>query len=334
MDSSGPATKVLSIVGAGRSGTTILASILGEVPGVVAAGEIRWLWQRGVLEHRSCGCSEPPARCPVWSTVLGRILATPPDTDHARLPLVGEILRSQRELSSPRNRLRVIRSADGRGGTWLALDRMREVTEQVCAGLVEATHADVVVDTSKRAQEAAVWASLPSIDHYVLHIVRDPRAVAYSWRRRKPAGPGEVQRTMSTRRLLSSVKRWTENCLGAEMLRRQLPPHRWLFVRYEDFAAEPRPTVARMLELLSLSAHPPFDGDRTVTLGSNHIVAGNPSRFRTGPVRIRADTEWKREMTQRDQATVAALTLPLLVKYGYPLRIPRPGGPAAASTED
>lgn len=334
MDSPGPATKVLSIVGAGRSGTTILASILGEVPGVVAAGEIRWLWQRGVLEHRSCGCSEPPARCPVWSTVIERVLATPPDADLARLPLLGEILGRQTELDSPRNRLRVIRSADGRGGTWPALDRMREVAEQVCAGLVAATQADVVVDTSKRAQDAAVWAALRSVDHYVLHIVRDPRAVAFSWRRRKPAGPGEVERTMSSRRLLSSVKRWTENCLGAELLRRQLPPHRWLFVRYEDFAAAPRPTVARMLDLLSLSADPPFVGDRTVTLRTNHIVAGNPSRFRTGPVHVRADTEWKRAMTQRDQATVAALTLPLLVKYGYPLRIPRTRDAAAPSTGD
>src|SRR3712207_8311753 len=39
---------------------------------------------------------------------------------------------------------------------------------------------------SKRALDAAVLAALDTIDHYVLHIVRDPRAVAHSWRRAKP----------------------------------------------------------------------------------------------------------------------------------------------------
>src|SRR4051794_7526949 len=37
----GDQVTVLSVVGAGRSGTTVLASILGEVPGCAGAGEIR-----------------------------------------------------------------------------------------------------------------------------------------------------------------------------------------------------------------------------------------------------------------------------------------------------
>jgi hypothetical protein len=47
MSSPQTSLKVLSIVGAGRSGTTVLASILGEVGGFASAGELRWLWERG-----------------------------------------------------------------------------------------------------------------------------------------------------------------------------------------------------------------------------------------------------------------------------------------------
>jgi hypothetical protein len=60
---------VLSIVGPGRSGTTILASVLGEADGVVSVGELRWLWQRGVQERRSCGCGLPPDERPVWTGI-------------------------------------------------------------------------------------------------------------------------------------------------------------------------------------------------------------------------------------------------------------------------
>ena len=50
--------RVVSIVGPGRSGTTLLGEILGEVPGVFDAGELRWLWRRGLGEDRRCGCGE------------------------------------------------------------------------------------------------------------------------------------------------------------------------------------------------------------------------------------------------------------------------------------
>ena len=48
-------TVVLYIAGTGRSGSTVLANILGEVDGVFAAGEVRYLWQRGLKEGRLCG---------------------------------------------------------------------------------------------------------------------------------------------------------------------------------------------------------------------------------------------------------------------------------------
>ena len=43
------------------------------------------------------------------------------------------------------------------------------------------------------------------------------------------------------------MARWTENSLCAEVLRRYVPPERWMFLRYEDFAARPQETVAAIL---------------------------------------------------------------------------------------
>jgi len=198
---------------------------------------------------------------------------------------------------------------------------MKGVTEEVYSALVAATGARLVVDTSKRAQDAAILASIERVDHYVLHIVRDPRAVAFSWRRPKPVRPDSGDARMGTRRLLPSIARWVENCLGAELLRLQIPPSRWMSLRYEDFAAQPRGTVDRILAFVNLDERAPFLSDDTVVLGPNHIVAGNPSRFRRGPVRIVSDGEWTQKMSSRDQRLVAALTGPLLRRYRYPTRI-------------
>jgi hypothetical protein len=189
--------------------------------------------------------------------------------------------------------------------------------------IADVTGCRVIVDSSKRAQDAAVLAGLDGIDHYVLHMVRDPRAVVFSWQRRKTIRVAVETRDMATRGLLSSVLRWTENSLGAELLRRRIPRDRWMFLRYEDFAAAPRATVARIIEFLGEQADPPFLDDRNVVLGQNHTVAGNPNRFRTGPVTVSADDEWRRALPRRRQSAVRALTWPFLLRYGFPLRARR-----------
>ena len=51
--------KILNITGWGRSGSTILGSILGEIEGFFYAGEIRNIWNRVLLENRLCGCGVP-----------------------------------------------------------------------------------------------------------------------------------------------------------------------------------------------------------------------------------------------------------------------------------
>jgi hypothetical protein len=155
-------------------------------------------------------------------------------------------------------------------------------------------------------------------------MVRDPRAVVFSWQRRKTIRLAGDTRAMATRGLLSSVARWTENSVGAELLRPRVPEARWMFLRYEDFAAAPRDTVGRILGFLGEQTASPFVDDRTVVLDENHTVAGNPNRFRVGQVRIRLDDEWSRRMPRHRQLLVQALTWPMRRS----LRRSATGGPA------
>jgi hypothetical protein len=127
---------------------------------------------------------------------------------------------------------------------------------------------------------------------------------------------------MGTRSQRRTLMRWVENAAGAELLRRHVPADRWLFLRYEDFAAQPRIAVRRILDLLGEPADPPFTGDDTVLLGPNHNLSGNPNRFTTGQVRIVPDHEWSRQLSRRDQAVIEAATLPFLLRYSYPV-VPR-----------
>ncbi len=61
---------VLFITGWDRSGSTLLSRVLAEIPGVVAVGELHYLWERGVVEGRRCSCGETAPDCPLWGEVL------------------------------------------------------------------------------------------------------------------------------------------------------------------------------------------------------------------------------------------------------------------------
>ena len=65
-----PSVPVLYIAGSGRSGSTLLASVLGSVDGVFNAGELRYVWERGLADGALCACRKPVIECPVWTDVF------------------------------------------------------------------------------------------------------------------------------------------------------------------------------------------------------------------------------------------------------------------------
>jgi hypothetical protein len=309
--------KVLSLVGEGRSGSTVLAAILGEVDGFFDAGELHWVWGRSLVQQRPCGCGLPPAKCPIWSRVVEGTFGVPPEdqADGRGGEATAEVVADEREVVARRNRFRLLRGADGSGREWPALDRMRAVTGRLYANLGDVTGARVVVDASKRPEDAAVLAGVSSVDLYVLHIVRDPRAVVFSWSRVKPSPDGTT--LMQRMRPSRIVRDWMESNAGVELLRRHVPGDRWFFTTYEDFAARPRETVRDIVAFLHEDGAAPFISDDTVTLGGNHTLLGNPDRFRTGPVTIAPDERWRSQMPRRQQVGVRIATWPLMLRYGY-----------------
>jgi hypothetical protein len=96
---------------------------------------------------------------------------------------------------------------------------------------------------------------------------------------------------------------------------------RFMRLRYEDFVAEPLKSVRRIVEMMGMGdAELPFKDSSTVVLEPNHTVAGNPDRLRSGSVVIRRDAGAAHGLRPRDQAIVTGLTMPLLLRFGYPLR--------------
>jgi hypothetical protein len=302
--------RVLFLGGLGRSGTTVLERILGEVPGVSTVGEVVHLWQRGVLDDELCGCGEPFSRCSFW-TAVGDAAFGGWSTELASRMIS---LRSRVDRSRYIPRLALPRLLGARRAE---LDEYTTAFERLYRAIVEVSGATVVVDSSKHPSLAFCLRTAP-VDLRVVHVVRDIRGVAYSWtkkvRRPESAADDLMARFSPTR----SAALWLGHNLSFSLLRRLGVATRLL--RYEDFTADPRGAVEDLSQFAAVPAPPgslPFGDGDSVVLHPSHTVAGNPMRFTVGPLTLRRDDDWRHRLPRGPRWLVSLLTLPMLARYGY-----------------
>lgn len=302
--------RVLYIAGAGRSGSTILARVLGELPGFCVTGEPYYVWQEGFHEDRRCGCGERFSECSFWSAVIAGLTAAAGEVDSGRfLALQGRVARTRHIplLAIPPLRRRLLR----RNPAYLP------TLEKLYQSLRGVSGARVIIDGSKFPSYAVILGQSRAIDLSVVHLVRDSRAVAHSWSRRKHnPGSGRPFRRLG---FVHTSLLWASwNAAIELLLARGAHRRRYMRLRYEDLVSAPAAVADRILAFMgeSPSATSPIEG-RWVTLHDRHTVAGNPSRFLSGRIELREDREWQRSMPRFARFVVSALTSPLLLRYGY-----------------
>lgn len=300
--------KVLYIAGWGRSGSTLLDTLLGQIDGFLSTGELRYVWERGVIGDWICGCQRSVKTCPLWSRVLDSVNAN-------RDAEARKIVDWQRQATRFRHTRGLLNRTSNDLGRDGALDSYITVMQQLFAAIREATGARVIVDSSKRPSDAAALTLVPNLQLYVVHLVRDPRAVAHSWRRRQPG--------IDRHGVVNSTISWAAWNLMSDGVRSKLP-QRSMLVQYERFVDDPRRTLTQIVELLGedpSQVPDPHEGIFDVT--ETHTVSGNPRRFRSGPIEVRQDDEWRDRMGLGQKLGATLFALPLLHRYGYPIIVRR-----------
>jgi hypothetical protein len=303
------AIKVLFIGGYGRSGSTLLDHLLGEVDGFFSAGELRHVFQEGYLENRLCGCGAPFRECGFWRQVTEEAFGGMESFD------VAELIRVKNRVD---RYWRVPQLISGMGTpgrradlSWY-LGRLRSLYEAI--GSVSG--ASVIVDSSKDVSHGYVLNAIgPPVEPYVCHLVRDSRAVAHSWARPKfnPGNGSQMNRYGPVR----TSAEWVAINALTRLQRHVNPDYRLL--RYGELATGPELAVRQILELVGEDGRtvPLIDGRRFANGGTHHTVAGNPDRFRRGEIEIRWDQSWRAGMPVTSRSVVTALTWPTLLRYGF-----------------
>lgn len=280
--------KVLYVMGAGRSGSTVLGITLGNVSGIFNVGEaLAWTTFHGVPSN------EKPEAGEFWQNVLERV----PNAEK----YFGS--RFYHEIEHHRALLHPKKSTD---------PDLSRAYDQCCRELFNAIRkesgCDWIVDTSHYALRAARLRQNPALDTYVIHLVRDPRdvinALQKQVQRDAPMGPFKAN--------LYTLAVWIQGAL--EFLR--FPRAKRIRIHYEDFLDNPVPVVNHIMQhfgcdarLQSASDIPTsrvFQGNRVLSKPSITIKP-QPSKQLLSPL-------WQRIST--------LLQLPVLLNYGYQIGAP------------
>lgn len=316
-----PRPRVLFVMGAGRSGSTVLDLFLGQHPLVQSVGELCNFVHDGWIERRFCSCGQRVPECELWSRVTevwkkrSQVDLETYEQLRSRVEERRNVLWQMFSRPSPEQ---VQLGKDVRGNFLTYAQWTAGLYQAIC----EVTEKSVVVDSSKnpaRGLALVLMAErLDLIDLHLVHLVRDVRGFAWSvkksFRSDEQAGVAQDIHGLPVWR---SALAWTFVNGIADLVRRRHETSRSLLVRYEDFASAPIPAVLQLAGFIAIPPGPWIELlNSEEPLQPGHIVAGNRLRMQRH-IRLRPDVEWQSKLSLAEKMLIWILAGWKAWSYGY-----------------
>jgi hypothetical protein len=255
--------RVIYVMGAGRSGSTILGVALGNADTVFYAGELdAWLRRSGVPNF---GGSD---RESFWDLIRNDVKAA--------VELHGDLAWRCLEHSL----------APFRVACWSTSRRIRpeylRIAEELYRSVARRSKATHIVDTSHYPLRARMLQRRSGVNLYLVYLVRNPHSVVTSFERKEVNQPPKSRVATNAYLFLTTI-------LSIWVFLRH-PRDQRLFVRYEQFIADPERVVghilagaglsARSRELAVLETGLPFQGNRVLNRDTITLERGTTRRTR------------------------------------------------------
>ena len=301
----------------GRSGSTLLESMLGAHSQMATSGEVH-IWPHEIMQGgvRPCGSGQYVHEDPFWIEMRRR--ADP-------LKQLAPQLHFFREKHNAGRTLRLERLRDFRPGP-LAPEVAAQVRQygqnnydlfKSFLDLIEETSGKRpawVVDASKDPYRLLWLVRSGRFNVKVLHNVRNPRGFAYSVT--KPWVHGEepfndVLRLYYTAR--QSLAWSIQNHLIRTTLQNHVPSQDAMVVHYEALASRPHETFKAICDVVGCAYEPEAVDD--FRRGSEHTIAGNPMRYEKRGIAL--DEKWRTQLPQSSRLVTELVTSLNRTQFGY-----------------
>ena len=311
LEENGP-IRVEYILSSGRSGSTLVGSVLGLADDHVFVGELRLVWQEGLVQNTPCGCGKPFLECSFWQDVFREAFGGFEEARRiAPKPLLGEIGRFSVKLKE----LDKVLTFPGPGPD--VPDDLRTLS-RLYAAIAKVSGARVIVDSSKSVRYAAMLNAVPGLSLHVTNLVRNPGGILMSRSRQSRQRDGSQKTWKSEQRRVKTVKaisKWVaRNALASRLLRRK----GGIRLMYEDFAQDQTWYLKTVLgqEAATGVLSQLQNGVKEGLV--QHQISGNWVR----ELKIRPDEKWRTELPTLPKIMSGVLSFPAMLLYRSKLYLP------------
>lgn len=300
---------VVYIAGVGRSGSTVLDSVLGNHPLVQSVGELARLANDAWIQNFYCSCGKRSGNCSFWGAVH-QIWCNLNGT-----VTVQEYVETQNKFEQFRRWPFLVRER------WKSTEDFQAYAKQTLLLLKAIQHisgCNTIVDSSKGVERAYALSLIPEIDLKIIQLVRDPRGVVWSHKKAftKDLRNG-LPRDIHPQPAWRAALYWCRMNLQADWLRQHVGRERALLVRYEDFMLQTDTVLERIGDFIGIDLS---NVQQTIEEGGElhfgHTIAGNRVRMKR-ELKLKFDQEWINHLSPQDQRMTELLSGWLMTRYGY-----------------
>ena len=278
-------------MGAGRSGTTMLATLLGEHKEITTLGEMHQFLDH-IIENKECSCGLKLSECEEWRGVLFDVEKKFSNKELQR------INEQNSKLEFHSNFLNALSKSD----------KEYEKFQVELGAIIERQNENkFYLDSSKYASRALLLNRVWDMDFKVIYVVRDLRGVINSFSKQVQSPKGAYS-TIVYYLLINFIAEIASIALGKKKV---------LKIRYEDYVKGYDEELKKIGTFLSLNMDEVIQKlDKEGDFYVPHIIGGNRLK-KNKKVKLTMDNEWlkKTPILLRYVSYLMALPFMLINRY-------------------
>lgn len=277
--------KLIYLFGAGRSGTTILSTVLNAHKEIKAVGELHQFYEY-LSSSSECSCGSPLETCNFWNAIVHRLPYSQNQVDLALNETEGQEKHKKVLMATFRTP----------SSSYISYQK------ELLTAIYDEIEEKYILDSSKYLARYLWLKKMPLLDVKGIYMVRDVRGVVNSFKK-------NVQ---TSRKPLSAIFYYISVNVVAQLVC-------WfhkgaLKIRYEDLMEKPNETTQKIFRHLGLETKL-FDFNNEF-FEMPHIIGGNRIKSKS-KLKLSPDEKWKTEISKSKKIIYYILAFPIMTLNKY-----------------
>lgn len=277
---------IIYLLGAGRSGTTLLSTVLNSHPKIKTIGEMHQFLEH-ILLSKNCSCGELLENCEVWKPIL------------TSLNFDKTLIKEYSELSNKEEKHKnILKLILGFGNS----NKYLKVQNEVFETIQQNAKGEWLLDSSKYIARYLLLKRSRKLQVRGIYVIRDVRGVINSF----------SKKVQTPRKPISTIFYYLMiNFFGQLVF---MFDRKVIKVKYEDFVNNPAIVSAKIYSHI-------FDENMHKEKPQSnyempHIIGGNRMKDKKN-ITISNDNKWKENIPRAKQLFYAFLAFPMMIVNKY-----------------